>query len=205
MTRLFLIRHGATEWNAEARAQGSKNIQLSPVGKHQAYLLSKRMEHYKIDSIYSSDLDRAYETAIALGNRLGIEVKKNNNLREMSFGKWEGLTNQEIQTNYKDYYTIWRGKPHKAIIPDGEKLMDVQKRALKAIHDIVKNNEGKNIVIVSHGVTIKAIILGIMDIELSNFYKIRQDNACINILEYMHYGPVLVSLNDTAHLNNEYK
>lgn len=202
MTKLFLIRHGQTTWNLESRAQGSKNIGLSDKGREQAEFLAKRMKNYKIDCIYSSDLDRAYETAKAIGKETNISVKKVDGLREMSFGKWEGLTNEEIITNYNEHYTIWRSKPHEVQIPNGEKLIDVQSRALKAVNSIIDENKNKNIVIVSHGVAIKSILLGIMDIDLSNFYKIKQDNTSINVIEYRDYGPVIVSLNDTAHVEN---
>ncbi|WZL74941.1 histidine phosphatase family protein [Clostridiaceae bacterium 35-E11] len=202
MTKLFLIRHGETQWNLESRAQGSQNIQLSEKGIQQAKLLADRIKDYKIDCIYTSNLDRASQTAKLLGNNLNVDVITMNELREMSFGKWEGLTNAQIQENYKENYVVWRSKPHEATIPDGENLIDVQKRALEAIGKILDSNKNKNIVIVSHGVTIKSIILGIMDMDLSNFYKIRQDNTCINIIEYKEYGPVMVTLNDTAHLEN---
>ncbi|MCT4618730.1 MAG: histidine phosphatase family protein [Marinisporobacter sp.] len=202
MTKLYLVRHGQTKWNIESRAQGSKNVELTDEGRNQAILLAERMKNYKIDAIYSSDLDRAYETAKILGKTLNVEVKKIDRLREMSFGEWEGLTNEEIQKNYQEHYTVWRNDPHEANIPGGEKLLDVQKRGLDVIYRIVKENENKNIIVVSHGVTIKSIILGVMDIDLSYFYKIRQDNTSMNLIEYKSYGPVLVTLNNTSHLEN---
>ncbi|QZY56887.1 histidine phosphatase family protein [Crassaminicella profunda] len=202
MTRLYLIRHGQTKWNLESRAQGSKNVELTQKGRNQAALLAEKMKNYEIDCIYSSDLDRAYETAKMIGEKMNLEVKKIDGLREMSFGEWEGLTNEEIQKDYFEHYTVWRSDPHKAMIPGGEKLLDVQKRGLKAINNIVKENENKNIIVVSHGVAIKSIILGLMDIDLSYFYKIRQDNTSMNLIEYKSYGPVLVTLNNTSHLEN---
>ncbi|HHY90333.1 MAG TPA: histidine phosphatase family protein [Clostridiales bacterium] len=202
MMRLYIVRHGETQWNAEARAQGSQNVQLTENGINQARLLANRIQHYPIHAIYSSDLDRAYETAKIIGKKINLEVNILNELREMSFGKWEGLTMDEIQQKYHDHYIVWRSTPHQAEIPDGERLLDVQTRSLKAVHQLLKRHKDQNILIVSHGVTIKSMILGLMDIELSNFYKIRQDNACLNIIEFREYGPVLVTLNDTAHLEN---
>ena len=202
MMRLYIVRHGETQWNAESRAQGSMNVQLTENGINQARSLANRIQHYPIDVIYSSDLDRAYETAKIIGKKINLEVNILNELREMSFGKWEGLTMAEIQQKYRDHYIVWRSTPHQAKIPDGEKLLDVQTRSLKAVHQLLKRHKDQNILIVSHGVTIKSMILGLMDIELSNFYKIKQDNACLNIIEFREYGPVIVTLNDTAHLEN---
>jgi len=200
--RLYIVRHGETQWNAESRAQGSMNVQLTENGINQARSLANRIQHYPIDVIYSSDLDRAYETAKIIGKKINLEVNILNELREMSFGKWEGLTMAEIQQKYRDHYIVWRSTPHQAKIPDGEKLLDVQTRSLKAVRQLLKRHKDQNILIVSHGVTIKSMILGLMDIELSNFYKIKQDNACLNIIEFREYGPVIVTLNDTAHLEN---
>ncbi|MBS3994590.1 MAG: histidine phosphatase family protein [Alkaliphilus sp.] len=201
MTRLYLVRHGETKWNAEFRAQGSKNVELSDTGRKQAYLLADRMHSYGINKIISSNLDRAYETGEILGAKLNLKVEKLEDLKEMNFGVWEGLTMNEIQSKYSEHYTIWRNKPHDAEIPDGERLIHVQKRGLDSINKIIKTNPEQNIVVVSHGTMIKAIILGILDIDLSYFYKIRQDNTCINVIDYKSYGPVVVTLNDIAHLD----
>jgi len=205
LTRLYLIRHGETVWNAESRAQGSKNVELSRVGRNQAKLLAKRMSKFPIDRIFASDLDRAYETAAELANVLSLKVEKIADLREMNFGVWEGLTNDEIKNQYHEHYTVWRNTPHTADIPNGERLIEVQKRGLKAIYNIVENYRNQNIVVVSHGTMIKTIILGILDIDLSNFYKIKQDNGSINIIDFKTYGPVVITLNDAAHLEKTYR
>lgn len=202
MTRIYIIRHGETSWNLETRAQGMTNIKLSDKGILQAKYLAKRMKNYNIDVIYSSDLDRALSTAEMIAREYEYPVNIIPELREMSFGNWEGLTNQEIQSKYKEAYTVWRNKPHEAVIPGAENLVDVQKRGLQALHRLVSENQNKNIAIISHGTAIKAILLGLMDIDLSYFYKIRQDNTCINLIEFKDYGPVIVTLNDTAHLEN---
>ncbi|AOT68107.1 histidine phosphatase family protein [Geosporobacter ferrireducens] len=202
MTKLYIIRHGETVWNAETRAQGAKNIQLNEKGLLQAQHLGKRMKNYSIDAIYSSDLDRALSTAQAVAKEFQYKVNIIPELREMSFGHWEGLTNREIQEKHLTHYRIWRSKPHEAQIPGAEKLLDVQSRGLAALHRIVEENPNKNVAVVSHGTAIKAILLGLMDMDLSNFYRIRQDNACINVVEFREYGPVIVTMNDTAHLEN---
>ena len=202
MTKFYIIRHGETIWNAETRAQGAKNIQLNERGLLQAQYLGKRMKNYSIDAIYSSDLDRALSTAQAVAKEFQYEVNIVPALREMSFGDWEGLTNQEIQEKHATHYTIWRSTPHEAQIPGAERLLDVQRRGLAALHQIAEGNPNKNLVLVSHGTAIKAILLGLLDMDLSYFYRIRQDNACINVVEFREYGPVIVTMNDTAHLEN---
>lgn len=205
LTRIYLVRHGETVWNAESRAQGSINIGLSDIGKVQAKVLAERMRSYSIDHIYASDLDRAYETAAVLGEIFDLKVQKYNDLREMSFGEWEGLTHEEIQLQYSHHYRVWRNSPHTAVIPKGEKLIEVQNRGLKAIYNIANKHKNQNTVIFSHGTIIKAVLLGILDMDLSNFYKIKQDNVSINRIDFKPYGPVVVSMNDTAHLERLYR
>ncbi len=202
MTKVYLVRHGETTWNAHSRAQGSKDIELSDRGRLQAQLLGKRLENYQVDYIYSSDLIRAYETATTIADFFHLEVNQIPGFREMSFGEWEGLTNDQIKQKYDSHFTIWRNQPHEAQIPGGEMLLDVQKRGLQALHQLVNQHRNKNILIVSHGTALKAILLGLLDIDLSYFYKIRQDNTCINLVEFRDYGPVVVTLNDTAHIEN---
>lgn len=199
MTRIYLIRHGETVWNAESRAQGLRDIKLSEVGIKQAELLASRLKKHTIHHLFSSDLSRAFETAKIIGSHLDLPVHTISELREMSFGKWEGLTLEEIQTNYSSHFHTWRSEPHNASIPDGEKLLEVQDRGLKALKHLTETYED-NIAIVSHGTIIKTILLGLLDIDLSYFYRIKQNNTCINIVDYMPYGPVLKTLNDVAHL-----
>jgi probable phosphoglycerate mutase len=202
MTRLFIIRHGETLWNEERRAQGIQDIVLSEKGKIQAECFANRLKEENIDFIYSSDLSRAYETAKILGNKINKPVHVISDIREMNFGKWEGLTIDDIKLKYQDTYNIWRNTPHIAQIPGAETMLQVQERAMKGVYNIIKKHPNKNIVLVSHGVAIKTIIFGLLDIDLSNYKKIRQDNTAINIIDFKEDYNVLVKLNDTCHLSN---
>lgn len=200
MTKLYLIRHGETMWNMEKRTQGIRNIQLSELGKLQAKYLAKGLEKENIDVIYSSDLSRAYETAKIVGKYIDKPVQPLPEIREMNFGEWEGLTINEIKGKYQDIYSQWSTTPHIAKIPGAETLIQVQERAMKGVNNIIKENPGKNIVMVSHGTAIKTIIFRLLDIDLSYYRKIRQDNTAINIIDFKEEYNVLVRLNDTCHL-----
>lgn len=204
MTRLYLVRHGETQWNLESRTQGSKDISLTEKGLWQANRLAERFMGEKIESIYSSDLKRAYNTAKAIGDRLGIEVKVSLNFREMNFGCWEGKNIECIKEEFKDIYSLWMSNPRKAVIPGGEELIGVQQRALKAVNKIMENGAGGNVVLVSHGITIKTLIFGLLDIDLMYLKKIRIDNGSISIIDFRDQGNVLVTLNDTCHLKEGY-
>ncbi|MCG8538729.1 MAG: histidine phosphatase family protein [Clostridia bacterium] len=204
MLRLYLIRHGETEWNLRAKTQGCKNIQLSKRGILQGKLLGEKLkendEEYK--KIFSSDLDRCYLTAKSIAKKLKIDIEINRGLREMSFGDWEGLTLEEIKKSYSKEYIRWRNEPCKASIPKGEDLKTVQERCLESVKDIIDKYDDGSIIIVSHGVAIKTIILGLLGLDLKHFYNITLSNASMNKLEFREYGPVLISLNDTCHLKS---
>jgi probable phosphoglycerate mutase len=203
MKTLYLIRHGETIWNCQSKTQGCRNIGLSVRGFIQGKLLADRIEKLNDNyvKIYSSDLDRCYETAKLIDERINVGIEVVRDLREINFGDWEGLTTDEIKTFYLNEFNKWRNRPHKALIPGGEDLKTVQNRCLKIIKRILNKYNKGAIIVISHSVAIRTIILGLLDIELSHFYKIVQSNACINKIEFRSYGPVLVSLNDTNHLD----
>jgi len=206
MLKLYLIRHGETLWNVEYKTQGCKNIQLSKrgllQGKNIANKLKKTNEEFK--KIFTSNLDRCYLTAKVIAEELKVNIEINRGLREMSFGAWEGLTLEEIKKSYEGEYRKWRDKPYEACIPKGENLKAVQNRCLEAVNRIVSRYNDGSIIIVSHGVAIKTIILGLLGFDLKHFYNISLNNASMNKLEFREYGPVLISLNDICHLEDEF-
>lgn len=203
VTRLYIVRHGKTDWNHDTRTQGQLDIPLNSEGVSQAQLLAERFADLNISHIYSSDLIRAKETADLIGQKLKLSIESLVGIREMNFGKWQGLTNAEIKERYSTEYNNWRSNPESCEISEGERLIQVQQRGLEIINKISKTHKDANVIIVSHGTAIKAMLLGILGLDLSNFYKFRQDNTAVNIVQYKDYGPVLVRLNCTCHLDKD--
>lgn len=200
MIRLFLVRHGESEWNILNKVQGQKDTALTDNGIRQAEKLAERLKKESIDFIYSSDLKRAYDTAKIVGDKLGLKVNKLEGLREINFGCWQGLSINEIKEKFREEHLIWMTKPHVLDLPGGETLISLQERVLKAVNSIIKRHEGKNILLVSHGAAIKTLILGILDIDVSNYRKISLDNVGISIIEFREHNPVIKVLNDTSHV-----
>lgn len=201
MTRLYIVRHGETEWNREKRTQGCSNdYSLSQEGKLQAIAAAKRFKDLHLDTIYSSDLKRAFETAQEISKAVSVPVNISEGLREMNFGCWEGLTFDEIMIKYADIYKVWSTKPKETIIPQGETLVMLQERVIHAVNDILLKHKGENILIVSHGISIKVLILSILGMDISHHSRIRIDNASINIIDYKEKYPALTLLNDVCHL-----
>lgn len=200
MGKIYLVRHGESEWNILSKVQGQSNTNLTNAGREQAQKAAQRLMEEEIDIIFSSDLNRAFDTARIIGKVLGLEVNTFEELREMRFGVWEGLTTQEIIDKYSNEHVIWMTEPHKLNLPDAESLVALQERLLKIANILIKENKDKNIIIVSHGASIKALILGLLGIDISFYNKLTISNTSISIIEYRNYSPVLKVLNDTNHL-----
>ncbi len=200
MKKIFLVRHGESKWNVLKKIQGQQDVPLTDRGKSQAYQIGDRLLSEKIDSIYSSDLKRAYDTATIIGKKLQIDVNPMTELREINFGQWEGASYDKIySTNHKEII-LWRKAPEKLNIDGIESLKKLQLRAMSAVNKIINSETGNNILIVSHSATLKTIILGLLNIDLANFKNLTLDNVSLTIVEFRNYNRVLKVLNDTNHI-----
>ena len=203
MMRLILVRHGQTEWNANGRYQGQSNVALSELGRRQAECLAAGFPVQGLDAIYSSDLDRARETAECVGRKFGVPVRPEPAFRELSFGDWEGLTYQEISTRWPEEANKLFTAPDELKIPNGETFQDLQKHKKKKIDALCKEHADKNVAVFAHGAINKTILSGLMHIPLHYLWSIRQDNTAVNILR-LDDGYVMVELiNSTSHLGED--
>ncbi|MBP3927955.1 MAG: histidine phosphatase family protein [Peptostreptococcaceae bacterium] len=201
----YIVRHGQTNWNILGKTQGHGNSDLTAKGIEQATELAESIVNYPIDYIYSSDLGRAVQTAQILGDKLNIKVEETEALREMGFGEWEGLLIDEIKTNYANVYTTWRNEPHLAQIPGGETLHLIKDRVDSFIQSLNEKYDDKHILLVTHSVTVRVMLLAFLNSGMENIYRIKQDNTALNIVEYRDYGPVVIKMNDTSHIKNNQK
>ncbi|MGL4452116.1 MAG: histidine phosphatase family protein [Sarcina sp.] len=158
-TKLYLTRHGETIWNTEGRFQGWANSDLTDLGVKQAKWLERRIRDLQIDIIYSSPTGRAYQTAEILRANRDLEIITDDGLREINVGVWEGKNQDEIKSLCKDnHYNFWN-EPSKYIPTEGgESYKEMLDRSFNAISEIVKKNEGKRILVVTHTITIKSFI-----------------------------------------------
>ena len=202
MTRVFLIRHGETEWNKVRRLQGSSNVKLSPEGIHQAQMLAANAPFQSLDAIYSSDLVRAVETAKFLANKFGLRVRTMPELRETSFGFWEGKSISDLATAFPEDFGKFFTDPERCQPPHGETFLQCQARVINAMGRIVAANDNNNVAIVSHGAAIRLILCAALDIPIHKMWAISQFNMALNILR-IDDGNITVELvNSTAHLHH---
>ncbi len=198
----YIVRHGQTDWNVLGKTQGHGNSDLTEKGINQAKSLANSLKNENIDLIFSSNLKRAYDTAKIIGDTINLKVTETEALREMGFGVWEGLLVDEIKKNHKDTYKIWRETPHLVNIKGGETLQLIKERTDKFIDELNKKYENKKILIVSHSITVRVILLSFLNSDIRNIYRIKQDNTALNIVESRDYGPVVIKINDTNHIND---
>ena len=170
-----------------------------------AFELAKAIKEYPIDYIYSSDLGRAVQTAEIVGDQIGVKVNQTKSLREMGFGDWEGLLIDEIKKNHAKTYETWRNQPHLADIPNGETLHIIKDRVDAFIKELNEKYDNKHILLVSHSVTVRVMLLSFLNSGMENIYRIKQDNTALNIVECRNYGPVIIKMNDTSHIKNNEK
>ena len=201
----YIVRHGQTNWNILGKTQGHGNSDLTAKGIEQATELAESIVNYPIDYIYSSDLGRAVQTAQILGDKLNIKVEETEALREMGFGEWEGLLIDEIKANYANVYATWRNEPHLAQIPGGETLHLIKDRVDSFIQSLNEKYDDKHILLVTHSVTVRVMLLAFLNSGMENIYRIKQDNTALNIVEYRDYGPVVIKMNDTSHIKDNQK
>ena len=202
-TRLLLIRHGETNWNKMGRFQGTIDIELTEEGKNQAILLSKRLKN-KFDYIYTSPLKRARETAEILTDSSNKDLNIVENMKEINFGSWEGLTIKEIREKYNDEFNKWKIDAQEGKIVGGEfSLKNASIRGTKCILDIVNKHRGQTIAVVAHGGIIKASLIGLFDWDMTMYHKTVLGNTSITEIIFTDdLKTVLMKLNDTTHLKS---
>ena len=152
MTTVYLVRHGATEWNVDKRAQGTADVPLNDMGELQARRVAEQLADVRLDAVFSSDLSRAYETARVIAAAHGLEVEKDPDFREIDQGEWTGLPVDEIRERWPD---MWGPARHYSPRPGGESPQEVRARALAGLRRVVERHPAGSVAIVSHGGTIR--------------------------------------------------
>ena len=200
-TKLYLIRHGETEWNKLVKIQGCIDTNLSDEGFEQAHKVAEIFKG-KIDCLYSSPLKRALKTADIIGNLNNLKPTQVYNLREIHFGEWEGLTIKEISEAYpKEYYKWKHDKIDAPILGEDISTKLASLRAKKAILDIVNTNLGKNIAIIAHGGIIKAALIGLFDWPMTMYHQMLLSNTAVTSISFNeNLEPTIIYMNDTTHL-----
>jgi len=201
ITRLLLVRHGATSATEEDRFSGSSGAELSDEGRRQVARLGERLARQSVAAIYASPLSRAMETARIIGGHCHLDPQPRDGLREIGHGHWEGLQRVDVERRFPDEYQAWESDPFTFAPAGGDSGVSVLARALPVIREIVTAHPGEQILVVSHKATLRLILSSLLGFD-SRGYRDRLDQspACLNVLDFR--DPVrarLMLFNDTSH------
>ncbi len=202
--RIYFVRHGQTTWNAESKFQGHTDVPLSSMGVGQAESLAKRLTGYRISAFYTSDLSRAVKTAEILAQPHNLPVVPIPGLREVNFGSWEGkVFSNEVKDKLIKSGKSWWDSSLEGSGPRGESLSQMSARVNESIRSIVERHlDDQEIVVVSHGGVIRAVIAVVLGMDLVHYWRLRLDNACLNIIDFNSPDKgMLVLFNDLSHLS----
>lgn len=177
MTKLVLIRHGQTDWNATGRWQGQADPALNEVGREQARQTARELRAQKIDTLISSDLRRARETAEIIAEELGLRVVLEPRLREVNLGDWQGLYSDEIRARWPNEMQLWLEQPLAIRPPNGESIRELAERVLAAVNDIAARYADLRVGIVAHELPIAVITTHTAGIPLDQLRQHIPPNA----------------------------
>ncbi|MCK4350338.1 MAG: histidine phosphatase family protein [Candidatus Krumholzibacteria bacterium] len=199
LRKLHLVRHAESVWNGERRVQGTcPGVLLSERGREQAHLLGKRLRRMEFSAVFSSDAERAVETArIALGE--GREISLHPELRELTLGAWEGRLIGELRKEALDQVDLWYRAPTKVEIEGAENLYAFRDRVVSAIDGLIDSPGEDDLLVFTHGGVICTYLTHIFEMDLDDLWSFSLPNASITSI-VLDFRPRLSSFGDTAHL-----
>ncbi len=201
MVRLLLVRHGETAWNAAGRFQGHTDVPLNATGKRQAVALTRLMAVETVHALYVSDLQRAWESARMIAAPLGLTAQPEPRLREMAFGRWEGLHYTEIQHSDAQALAAWQADPMQVAPPGGETLTQVTDRVRAALDRIAGSCQEHTAVLVAHSGPLRVLLCLALGLPSQSHWQFSVAPGSLSELYLYEQGATLTRLNHTHHLN----
>ncbi len=202
--KLFLVRHGETEWNKLGKFQGQCDIGLNSRGLAQARETARVAVGWNHTVIYSSPLYRTMQVAQEIARLGAMPVVPEDAFKELDLGDLEGITGAEMRERWPEVYATWRRDPGAAVMPNGESLVQLQERAWQGILELERSHAEKDaVVVVSHNFAIRTIIVKLMGIPLSNFHRMDLSLSSISTFQSDQRGRRLTGYNFTCHLSPE--
>jgi probable phosphoglycerate mutase len=200
-TRVYLVRHGATELSAEDRFAGAIDVLLSDEGREQARSLGKRLSADPISIAFASPMTRTMDTAALIAAPHSIPVTPVDGLREIAHGRWERKTRAEVEKEFPEEYERYENDPYSFAPTGGESGLEVTARALPALLTIVQEHEDQRILIVSHKATIRLLLSSLLGFDPRKYRdRLDQSPCALNILDFKDVThPRLTLFNDTSH------
>jgi len=204
MSRVYLIRHGTTDWNKDEIFRGRADCKLNDTGRAEAQALAGYFKDIPVEVIYSSPLSRAMETALVIARDKGLQVIPDPAFMDIDFGAWQGRPLKDVKEKQAELYRAWRERPETITFPGGENLAQVRDRAWGGLERVLQENPDKTALIVSHRVVTKVLICAVLGVDDAHFWQIKQDTTAVNCFEHRQGFFVASLINDTCHLKSIY-
>jgi alpha-ribazole phosphatase len=193
-TRIYLVRHGEVAGSEVFRYNGQSDVPLTGKGIEQYHRLAARLKDERLSACYCSDLSRCILGADIICAPRGIRPDVRPELRELSFGDWEGKTWSELAETYPEE---WQSRLRDFVnyrVPGGENLVDLGNRVIPAVDEIVEKHQGEEVLIIAHGGVNRIILLYALGVPFKSIFRIEQDFGCLNIIDYYADGNPVVKL-----------
>jgi alpha-ribazole phosphatase len=191
--RLLLVRHATAQGNG--RFQGQRNVPLGEAGRRELPLLVKKCSMYPVKVVYSSDLRRACDTAEAIAQEFSLEVKIRSELREMSFGIWEGLSWKQVTSRFPRAARLWVERFPRHPIPGAESFGSFKKRVAQEVREIVRANSGRCVLIVSHAGVIRVALARSLGLPDRNLFRLEQGPCAVNVIDAFNDSAIVRLVN----------
>ena len=198
--RLIFVRHGETDWNKHPRFRGRADVALNDVGMDQARRVARRLSSVPVAAIYASPLGRTIKTATPIAAAHGLKIVPEEALIDFDYGAWQGKTPAEVAESGADRYRRWLTDPARVRIPHGETLGRVRDRVLRATRNIARRHPRGTVVVVSHDMIGRVLVVGLLGLPLAAIWRIGQDNGALSVFESRKNSWSVISVNDTGHL-----
>lgn len=204
MTDIYVIRHAEAEGNLYRRIQGRYNSRLTDLGEKQVAALAERFSDVHVDAVYASGLRRANMTAAGVADPKGLEVRIDERLIEVDMGEWEDMPWGQLQKDTPEQLHYFNNEPEKWCVKGGEPMQVIVDRMMAALRDIIAENEGKTVVIVSHGLAIRCLFMGVQGIPVSESKQIPySENAGVSLIRADENGYNVLYYGDFQHIPEE--
>lgn len=202
MTKLLIVRHGQSVANLDGIFAGHIDPALTELGIRQAQCTAEFIaENYRVDAVYSSDLQRAYKTGLCVAEKLGLPIRTDPGLREIFAGEWEGRRFDDLQAENSPAYQAWRQDIGHAQCPGGESLSDLARRIWASTQAILEENEGKTVVVALHATPIRTLQWHVSGRDLGYMQQIPWvSNASVSEFVYENGTLRPVKISQDAHL-----
>jgi broad specificity phosphatase PhoE len=203
---LYMVRHGQTAASRENRFNGSSDPPLTAVGEAMAQAFAQAYASLKWDAIYTSPMLRARQTADALCRRTGVQATVEDGLKEIDYGEWEGLLQDEVKERCPEAFKYWADDVASRGTPGGETAFQVAARAMRVVEAIRSRHQRGNVLLVSHKATLRVITCALLGLDVRLFReRIAQPVSAVTLFAVTSTTALLTRLGDRTHLSEELK